>query len=131
MPLCSGLEFVSASFERSLANPHEELSVSFTEAYGKTLKKHHNMFVQPVFHVRRRLRIPFRCAPAAHPKGWRSAVPWIAQLAMKATPYRKDFYAKLGSDQEQLMKDMVAYFGALVHVVAALVKWFKEQGLEK
>jgi len=70
IPLCSGLEFVSASFERSLANPHEELSVSFTEAYGRTLKKHHNMFIQPVFHVRRCLHsvFPQRCAPAAYAK---------------------------------------------------------------
>ena len=48
---------MAASFERSLANPTEELQVSFTEAYGKTLKKHHNFLVAPIFAVRGTLRM--------------------------------------------------------------------------
>ena len=54
-----------------------------------------------------------------------------AQLAMKATPYRKDFYNKLGHDHEQLHKDMVKYFDALTAIVAILVKFYKDIGLEK
>jgi hypothetical protein len=52
---------------------------------------------------------------------------------MKATPYRKDFYAKLGgkADPDALMRDMTSYFAALTTVVAALVRFFKDQGLEK
>ena len=53
------------------------------------------------------------------------------QLAMKATPYRKDFYAKLGHDQEALHMDMVSYFHALKNIVAVLVKFYKDIGMEK
>ena len=50
---------------------------------------------------------------------------------MKATPYRKDFYNKLGHDHEQVHKDMVKYFDALTAIVAILVKFYKDIGLEK
>ena len=42
--------------------PGKELTVTFTDAYTKTLSKFHGMLVKPVF-----------------------------KLAMKACPYRKDF----------------------------------------
>ena len=50
---------------------------------------------------------------------------------MKATPYRKDFYAKLGDDQEQLMKDMVSYFSAMKKVVENLAQFYVDIGMEK
>jgi hypothetical protein len=67
----SGLEFVAATFERSLANPIEELQVSFTEAYGKTLKKHHSFLVAPIFSVRTRPPppLPPSTDPRMHKKG--------------------------------------------------------------
>jgi len=52
-------------------------------------------------------------------------------MAMKATPYRKDFYAKLGKDQEQLLKDMVSYMGSFSKVVKSLAKIYVDAGLEK
>jgi hypothetical protein len=52
-------------------------------------------------------------------------------MAMKATPYRKDFYAKLGDDQEQLLKDMTSYMGALTKVVKSLSKMYVDLGMEK
>jgi len=50
---------------------------------------------------------------------------------MKATPYRKDFYAKLGDDQEQLLKDMTSYLASFTKVVRSLSKLYVDLGLEK
>lgn len=54
----SGLDFTLKSLELSEANPTEELSVSFTKGYEKTLRNYHGMLVRPVFAVR-----PFPSVP--------------------------------------------------------------------
>ncbi|KAI3654304.1 hypothetical protein MP228_001023 [Amoeboaphelidium protococcarum] len=66
-----GLDFTSSALRRNVDNPTEELNVSFTKAYEGTLQKHHNFLIRPVF-----------------------------ALAMKACPYRTEFYKKLGGDDE-------------------------------
>jgi Glycolipid transfer protein (GLTP) len=60
------------------------LTASFTTAYGDTLKKHHNMLVKGVF-----------------------------SLAMKACPYRADFYKKLGNDENKVKVDLEEWLTAL------------------
>ena len=74
-----------------MATPNDELSVSFRNAYGNTLKPHHSFLVKPIF-----------------------------SAAMSAVPYRKDFYAKLGDDQEQVQREMKAWLDALERLVAIL-----------
>lgn len=49
---CSGLKFTQIALTRSQADKAEELSESFTKAYGETLKKYHSFVVKPVFAVR-------------------------------------------------------------------------------
>lgn len=44
----------------------------------------------------------------------------IFSAAMSATPYRKDFYAKLGSDQEQVAREMKAWLASLESQVEIL-----------
>lgn len=39
---------------------------------------------------------------------------------MSATPYRKDFYAKLGDDQERVAKELKAWLAALDERVSIL-----------
>lgn len=46
-----GLKFTQVALKRNQANKQEELSESFTEAYGQTLKKHHSFVVKPIFSV--------------------------------------------------------------------------------
>lgn len=46
-----GLEFTAQSLIHSLDNPNEELTVSFTLAYDKTLRPHHSFIVRPLFTV--------------------------------------------------------------------------------
>ncbi|PNS21027.1 hypothetical protein CAC42_3364 [Sphaceloma murrayae] len=75
--LTRGLDFTAQSLRQNLSNPSEELSNSFRAAYGNTLKPHHSFIVKPIF-----------------------------SAAMSATPYRKDFYAKLGDDQERVSKEL-------------------------
>ncbi|CAF9931045.1 MAG: hypothetical protein ALECFALPRED_004785 [Alectoria fallacina] len=71
--LVRALDFTSQGIRCNLQNPSDELSASFRTAYGNTLKPHHSFMVKPIF-----------------------------SAAMSATPYRKDFYAKLGDDQTKV-----------------------------
>lgn len=100
-----GLEFTAQALRRSLENPNEELSISFTNAYEKTLRKYHSIVVRPVFTV----RVSF-----AHYK-----------LAMKACPYRKDFYAKLGPSEEIVRAPLQEWLVALEKIVAQLQQFFE------
>ncbi|KAI7221015.1 putative glycolipid transfer protein HET-C2 [Hortaea werneckii] len=82
--LTRGLDFTAQALRKNLTNPDEELSVSFRDAYGNTLKQFHGMLIKPIF-----------------------------SAAMSATPYRKDFYAKLGDDQTRVNKELGDWLSAL------------------
>lgn len=86
-----GLDFTAQALRRNFANPSEELSVSFRDSYSNTLKPHHSFIVKPIF-----------------------------SAAMSATPYRKDFYAKLGDDQSRVNKELDAWLVALEKHVSIL-----------
>ncbi|CAN6646663.1 hypothetical protein TRVA0_022S00210 [Trichomonascus vanleenenianus] len=89
--LTRGLRFTADAMKRNLDNPSEELSVSFTESYNATLTKYHNMMIRPVF-----------------------------KLAMKACPYRKDLYEKLGEDQEKVLAQLKEWLDALLKIVVII-----------
>ncbi|KAI1304847.1 hypothetical protein EDD11_005049 [Mortierella claussenii] len=93
--LTRGLDFTLQSLERSDANPSEELSVSFTKGYENTLRQYHGMLVRPVF-----------------------------TMAMKACPYRADFYAKLGQDQGLVKLDLSTYLDGLRRVVTDIQSFY-------
>lgn len=82
--LTSGLEFTEKALRKNIQNPSEELNVSFTNAYGETLKQYHNMLVKGVF-----------------------------TLAMKACPYRADFYKKLGENEAEVNTQLEEWLTAL------------------
>jgi hypothetical protein len=87
----SGLEFTQIGLSSNVAKESEELSDSFRTAYASTLKPHHSFVVKPIF-----------------------------SAAMSATPYRKDFYSKLGDDSEKVTLEMRAYLMGLEKVVGIL-----------
>ena len=97
-----GLEFTSQALRHNLLNPSDELSTSFRNAYGSTLKPHHSFLIKPIF-----------------------------SAAMSATPYRKDFYAKLDDDPKRGQAELETWLSALETRVAILkqflarkeVKW--------
>ncbi|KAI0596799.1 het-c [Biscogniauxia sp. FL1348] len=88
--LTRGLEFTCIALSQNLAQEAEELSTSFRNAYGETLKPHHGLLIKPVF-----------------------------SAAMSACPYRKDFYPKLG-DEAKVPVELRAYLAALDNIVGIL-----------
>ncbi|KAH7160228.1 glycolipid transfer protein domain-containing protein [Dactylonectria estremocensis] len=93
--LVRGLDFTAKALTRNLANGSEELADSFRGAYGETLKPHHSFLIKPVF-----------------------------SAAMSATPYRADFYTKLGDSPEQVNTELGLYLEALTKIVAILSAFF-------
>lgn len=93
--LSRGLEFTSQAMRETVDNPSYELTKTFTDAYGKTLSKHHSMLIKPVF-----------------------------KLAMKACPYRKDFFEKLGSDQTRVIEKLNEWLAALENIVKIIMDFF-------
>ena len=80
----SGLDFTAQALRHNLSNTSDELSASFRAAYTNTLKPHHSFLVKPVF-----------------------------SAAMSATPYRKDFYAKLSADEAKGQQALDVWLSAL------------------
>ncbi|KAL1963058.1 hypothetical protein VTN77DRAFT_8704 [Rasamsonia byssochlamydoides] len=95
--LVRGLDFTAQALRNNLANPGKELADSFRDAYGSTLKPYHSFVVKPIF-----------------------------SAAMSATPYRKDFYAKLGDDSAKSEAALEQWVSALEKQVAIL-KEFQER----
>ncbi|KAI8373610.1 glycolipid transfer protein domain-containing protein [Choanephora cucurbitarum] len=93
--LTRGLDFTAQALRRSIDNGSEELAVSFTQSYEDTLKKHHSMFVRPVF-----------------------------GLAMKACPYREDFYKKIGVQDEAGHTQMRQWLEALENIIRIIQEVF-------
>lgn len=96
----SGLDFTAQALRTNYDNTNEQLTDSFTTAYEKTLKPHHNFMVKGIFAV-----------------------------AMKACPYREDFYKNLGGDEDHVRPQLHEWLNALENIVGILkslldgVKW--------
>ena len=86
-----GLEFTYLALSQNVDKESEELSESFRNAYGSTLKPHHSFLIKPIF-----------------------------SAAMSACPYRKDFYAKLSDDHAQLVLKLKEWLAALGKIVDIL-----------
>ncbi|KAF2635547.1 putative glycolipid transfer protein HET-C2 [Massarina eburnea CBS 473.64] len=89
--LTRGLDFTAQALRHNLSNSTQELADSFRDAYGKTLKPHHSFIVKPIF-----------------------------SAAMSATPYRKDFYAKLGDDDAKVQAELEKWLSALEKLLVTL-----------
>lgn len=93
----SGLDFTAKALRQNVTLPSEELSTSFRNAYSTTLKQHHSFLIKPIF-----------------------------SAAMSATPYRKDFYAKLGDDTLKVEHELRLWLTALEKQVGIL-RGFQER----
>lgn len=106
--LTRGLSFTAKALRNNLTNvppkaaKPEELSVSFNSAYKDTLSKYHNFVVRGLFSV-----------------------------AMKACPYREDFYKKLANGSvapeivAKVLKQLEEWLEALEKIVAIIESFFK------
>lgn len=97
-----GLEFTAMGILRSLNNMSEELADSFIEAYKLTLKPLHGFVVRGAFN-----------------------------LAMKACPYRKDFYEKLGGSNEKVLKELREWADALQNQLNLLNQFYARGQYDK
>ncbi|KAJ3713185.1 glycolipid transfer protein domain-containing protein [Lentinula raphanica] len=110
MWLLRGLAFTCAALLNAQANKTEELSVAFTNGYDRTLKQFHNFIVKGIFSV-----------------------------AMKACPYRRDFYAKLASDpsggpaasESALNEQLDKWLAALDLIVKRMETFYEKHGYNK
>jgi hypothetical protein len=83
--------------------PKEELSASFSKAYGSTLSKHHSFLVRPVF-----------------------------SMAMSACPTRESFYQSLADgDVSKVTGQMNEWVKGLESRLATVVEFYKKEGLDK
>jgi hypothetical protein len=96
--LPSGLDFTAQALRQNISRPADELSTSFRAAYGNTLKPHHGFLIKPIF-----------------------------SAAMSATPYRKDFYTKLGVDSAGASAKMEVEVAALERVVTILKEFMSRK----
>jgi len=95
-----GLEFTSLALRKNV-DSDEELSDSFTSSYVESLKKHHNMLVRGIFSV-----------------------------AMRACPYRNEFYKKLGDDQAAVDAEMREWLAALEEIVKILNAYLAQKKIK-
>ncbi|KAH3672302.1 hypothetical protein WICMUC_004397 [Wickerhamomyces mucosus] len=94
--LSRGLQFTAQSLRETIDNPDKELTKTFTDGYSKTLTKYHSIVIRPVF-----------------------------KLAMKACPYRKDFFEKLGADQAKVNDQLKEWLEALEKIVQIIFEFFE------
>lgn len=87
---------MSKALHRSIENENEELSVSFSKAYETTLKKHHSIFIRPIF-----------------------------SMAMKYCPSRNDFYSKLSHDQTKLRTSLHDWLCGLDNIIFSLQSFYE------
>ncbi|KAF9527325.1 glycolipid transfer protein domain-containing protein [Crepidotus variabilis] len=110
MWLLRGLSFTCKALQNAQANKDQELAQNFTKSYEDTLKKFHNFVVKGIFTV-----------------------------AMKACPYRKDFYEKLASDpsggppatQDKLNTELDKWLAALSSIVTRMENFYEKDGHNK
>ncbi|KAI9507480.1 het-c2 protein [Russula earlei] len=108
--LLRGLQFTCMALQIAQANASEELSVAFGKAYDGTLKAFHNFVVKGVFSV-----------------------------AMKACPYRADFFSKLKADpaggpaaaDDHLNEQLNKWLAALDGIVTRLQTFYKAGAHDK
>jgi hypothetical protein len=127
MWLLRGQLFTCKALQSAQANASEELDVSFNKAYEGTLKPHHNFVVKRVFAVGTLL--PFSVAQAFI----------IYQVAMKACPYRADFFTKVKADpaggppssDEHLNERLNQWLTGLDGIVTRVQTFYKAGGHDK
>lgn len=95
---CSGLDFTAQALRHNVSNPNKELADSFRDAYSNTLKPHHSFIVKPIF-----------------------------SAAMSATPYRKDFYRKIGDNDATVQTELEKWLQGLEKDISILNDFLKRK----
>ncbi|KAH0830116.1 het-c2 protein [Lanmaoa asiatica] len=107
MWLIRGLLFTYKALHTAQSDPNTELAKAFTKGYEASLRQYHNFIVRGIFSV-----------------------------AMKACPYRRDFYAKLAADPDggtsvagdKVNEELDKWLAGLNRIVTQMQKVYKEKG---
>ncbi|CAG8698985.1 12063_t:CDS:2 [Dentiscutata erythropus] len=91
MSLIREIEFFAIGLRRSIDDPSEELAVSFMESYRKTLEHYHSIIIRPIF-----------------------------KIAIKACPYRHEFFKKLGDNQEKVCQQYESWLSSVEGIIKRL-----------
>lgn len=128
MWLLRGMYFTCKALQNAQANKSEELASAFSASYSATLKQFHNFIVKGVFSVKADAYGIFtlRLTPRL-------------KVAMKACPYRADFYKKLAADpaggppasQEVLNAELDKWLAALSKIVTQMDDFYVKGGYGK
>ncbi|TFK70637.1 glycolipid transfer protein [Pluteus cervinus] len=108
--LLRGLQFTCTALLKAQETKTLELATAFNQAYEVTLKQFHNFVVKGVF-----------------------------SIAMKACPYRADFYAKLSHDPDggvSVASDVVStsldsWLAALNNIITTMFAYYEANGYAK
>ena len=98
----SGLLFTCRALQDMRSNPHEEkLQPCFSRAYDAVLRHHHGFAIRAV-----------------------------VQVALRACPYRRDFYIRIsqGGSQEKLDSELERWLAGLDVIVKHMAKFYEKEG---
>jgi len=110
MWLVRGLSFTCKALQNAQADKKVELTAAFSKSYEGTLKQFHNFVVKGIFSV-----------------------------AMKACPYRADFFKKLAADpdggapapEDKLNEELDKWLAALDKIVKRIEAFYEKGGYGK
>jgi hypothetical protein len=127
--LMRGLSFTCKALQCAQANTDKELSVAFSNSYEATLKKFHNFVVKGIFAVSASRKVHVTS----------SSQFFFSKVALKACPYRKDFFAKLAADpaggepatDERVNTELNQWLTALDAIVTRIQTYLETTGYGK
>ena len=129
MWLLRGLQFTCKALQNAQANASQELAEAFSKSYEGTLKAFHNFVVKGIFAVG-----SFHSQVHARP-----LIYFFVQVALKACPYRADFFAKLKADpaggppasDDHLNEGLNRWLAALDGIVTRVQAFYRDGGHDK
>jgi hypothetical protein len=99
------LEFTSASIKHAFENDDKELTNCFTEMYKTTLKPYHSWIMSAGF-----------------------------TTGLKTVPYRKDYFSRMGDDQEKVKTQALEWLAGVDKMISILNPYMnskkKEMGIK-
>ncbi len=101
-----------------------------TQAYGETLKPYHGWAIRPIFAVSYIRNSAHTDTLADYPTAIRliSLHHPLHQLAMKAVPYRSNFYRVLGEPVDDVMRELDEWLTGLERILSRMEDVYKKGG---
>jgi hypothetical protein len=129
--LLRGLQFTCKALQNTQTNASQELLEAFSKSYDVTLKAFHNFVVKGIFAVG-----SLSTFESTHSHSY---FIFFVQVALKACPYRADFFEKLKADpaggppasDDHLNEGLNRWLAALDGIVTRVQTFYKAGGHDK